>query len=294
MIGFTEKELILFENALENYVQSDDISHDKLFSSMRYSLMAGGKRIRPYILWAFCKICGGSFKDCLAFACAAEMIHTYSLIHDDLPCMDNDDLRRGKPTNHKVYGEATAILAADALQALAFEIMLSEETIEKVGAEKAAKAAGVLAKYAGAKGMCGGQAIDIDSQGKKINADTLIKMNSEKTGALIAACAQMGCIVGGANKIELDAAYKYAVNLGLAFQAVDDLLDVQSSEAELGKTIGSDLGNEKSTYVSIFEVQRAREIAKEYTQKAIDALGVFEKNTDDLKSLAEELLKRKY
>jgi len=293
MAGFTKEELSLFEEALIKYTTPKDKEHEYIFSSMRYSLMAGGKRIRPYIVWAFAKLFDVSFDKCLPFACAIEMIHTYSLIHDDLPCMDDDDLRRGKPTNHKIFGEAVAVIAGDCLLTRAFEIMVMPETVKKVGAVSASKAAGILASFAGAEGMCAGQVLDILSEGKNINAETLMKMDSEKTSALIAASALMGCTLGKANKKQLKAAYEFSYNLGVAFQVIDDILDATGSEEELGKPIGSDKDNEKSTYVSLFGIEKAKETADALTDKAIAALDIFGEKADEIKDFAKELLKRK-
>ena len=293
MAGFTKEELALFEEALMNYASPKDEAHEYIFTSMKYSLMAGGKRIRPYIVWAFAKYFGVKFEDMLPFACAIEMIHTYSLIHDDLPCMDDDDLRRGKPTNHKVFGEAIAVIAGDSLLTLAFDTALCEKTIKKVGARKAAKAAGVLARFAGAEGMCAGQVLDILSEGKNISAETLFRLDSEKTSALIAASALMGCIIGGADKKQLNAAFDFAYNLGIAFQVIDDILDATSTEEELGKPIGSDEDNDKSTYVSLFGIEKAKEKADELTIKAIGALDIFGENADEIREFAKELLRRK-
>lgn len=267
--------------------------YDNLISSMEYSLSAGGKRIRPILLLEFCRVCCGEYEKAIPFASAIETVHTYSLIHDDLPCMDDDELRRGKPSNHIKFGEAIALLAGDALLNLAFETMLSEEALNLVGAEVAAKAAKILADASGSKGMIAGQVIDIESEGKDIPLEILKEMDLKKTGALIVAAAKMGCIIAKASEKEINAAEKYAKNLGLAFQVVDDILDVTSSSEVLGKKVGSDETNSKSTYVSLLGLEKSKEIALELTEKAIDALNELSGDTALLKELALSLINRK-
>ena len=294
MTGFSEKEKRAFEETLERYLSADHPLHEALFSAMRYSALSGGKRIRPYLLVTFCRLFGGSFELALPFACALEMIHTYSLIHDDLPAMDNDDLRRGRPTNHKVYGEAAAILAGDALQAKAFEIMLSKESVAAAGASRAARAAAILAEKAGVAGMCGGQGIDLAFEGKEIAPQILLQMDLEKTGALLSAAAQMGAVLAGAPEEMLAPAREYAENLGIAFQITDDLLDLTGSEETFGKPIGSDLQNGKSTYVSLYGASGARAQAALYTEKAKAAASLLPGGGKELSELADQLIKRTY
>ena len=283
----------LIREGLETYVPEEKLPQGSLFRAMRYSLFAGGKRVRPVLLLEFCGVCGGDQKAALPFACAVEMVHTYSLIHDDLPCMDDDDLRRGKPSNHVAFGEARALLAGDALLTKAFETMLSAEAVERVGADRAAEAAGLLASASGAYGMAGGQMIDLESEGKRIDADALIRMDECKTGALIEAAAKMGCVLAGAGREELRAAGAYAKSLGLAFQITDDILDVQGDPAATGKPVGSDAEKEKSTYVSILGIDRARELAAQLTAAAVQALGVFGGRGAYLQKLAVQLSERK-
>ena len=294
MLNFDPLWLEEIEKALDVYTQSDQALHETLFSSMRYSLQSGGKRLRPMLVLSFCDLCGGAWREALPFACAIEMIHTYSLIHDDLPSMDNDDLRRGKPTNHKVFGEGLAVIAGDALQALAFDVMLRKETIEACGAGKAAQAAGILARACGVYGMCGGQAIDLASEGRRIDEETLREMDREKTGALIKAAALMGCALGGANQAQREAAEEYASAVGLAFQIVDDLLDVNGDEKTVGKTLRSDAANEKSTYVSLLGEDGARKEAAALTARATEALKLFGDGAEPLKELARQLAVRTY
>ncbi len=281
-----EQELLSYLPKVEN----ENIQ--KLVSAMEYSLMAGGKRVRPMLVLEFAKLCGGSEEAAMPFACAIEMIHTYSLIHDDLPCMDNDDLRRGKPTNHKVYGEATALLAGNGLLTLAFETALSAKAIELNGYEKCAQAAKVLALYAGADGMLGGQMIDLESEGKSVSVDHLKEMDNKKTGALMIAACKLGCISAGATKEQLDAACSYADNIGLAFQIIDDILDITSSTETLGKPVGSDDENEKSTYAALLGIEECKRLSAELTENAVNALDIFENDTEKLRNFAYYLLNR--
>lgn len=231
----SEKYRALIDNALEQYFPTLHKKVETVADAMRYSLMAPGKRIRPMLVLEFCNICGGEQSAALPFACAVEMVHTYSLIHDDLPCMDDDEYRRGRPSNHVKYGEAVALLAGDALLTLAFDVMLSKDSMEKIGADKAASAAGVLARAIGCRGMIGGQVIDISSQGKFLSQEELDFMHSQKTGALIRGACEIGCIIAGADKSMFKAAKCYAEKLGLAFQIADDVLDVISNIEEMGK-----------------------------------------------------------
>ena len=280
------------EKELLSYLPEKDDLIGNLVSSMEYSLTAGGKRVRPMLVTEFAKLCGGSEEAAMPFACAIEMIHTYSLIHDDLPCMDNDDLRRGKPTNHKVYGEACALLAGSGLLTLAFETASSEKAVRLNCAEKCLAAVKVLAEAAGAEGMLGGQIIDLESEGKKVTADHLRIMDAKKTGALIIASAKLGCISAGATEQQMQAAVTYAENIGVAFQIIDDILDVTSSTEELGKPVGSDSENDKSTYAALLGIEECRRISRKLTEKAVDALKIFENGTEILEKFAYYLLNR--
>lgn len=282
----------LIETALKDFLPQGNFTEQTLIDSMEYSLMVGGKRIRPLLTLLFCELCGEDVKKALPYACAVEMIHTYSLIHDDLPCMDDDDFRRGKPSNHKVYGEDIATLSGDAMQSLAFEIMLSPKSVEAVTAQKAVKAAHTLAKYSGTLGMVGGQVIDIESENKNAGLDTLSEMDEKKTGALIKAACEMGCIIGGATQKQVEAATQYAHSIGLAFQIVDDILDVTSTSEELGKPVGSDSDNNKSTYVTHLGIDRCKQLVDELTNTAVESLNAFECDTTALKELAYSLSKR--
>ena len=281
------------ERMLERLLPSE---RDELFAgvidAMRYSLLGGGKRIRPLLLLEFCRLCGGDPEKALPWACALEMIHSYSLIHDDLPCMDDDDMRRGRASCHKVYGEATALLAGDALLTMAFETSCSPEYAAAVGEDRALRASWELARAAGAYGMVGGQQIDLSSEGRGISLDVLRKMDECKTGALIRAAARMGCILGGGREELLQAADRYARALGLAFQIVDDVLDVTGTPETLGKPVRSDLERDKATYVSLLGLAEAGQEAKRLTDEAVEALAPFGLPADTLRGLAIQLSSR--
>lgn len=263
----------------------------KLYEAMRYSLLAGGKRIRPVLALECCVLCGGEPETALPFACAVEMLHTYSLIHDDLPCMDDDDLRRGRPTSHRVFGEAAAVLAGDALQAAAFEWMLRRPNRRDVPAERAAEAAWVLARAAGADGMAGGQMLDMESGDGTPSLERLTLLHELKTGAMIAAAAEIGCIVGGGNEEQRAALRRYAEKLGLAFQIRDDILDVTGSSAAMGKNAGSDRAGEKATFASLLGLEECARRVDGATEEAKAALEGFS-NAEFLRWLADRLAKR--
>ena len=241
-----------------------------LYDAMTYSLLAGGKRIRPVLTLETCRMCGGDVEAALPFACAVEMVHTYSLIHDDLPCMDNDDLRRGKPTNHKVYGEATAVLAGDGLLTAAFETMTRYAA--PFPPERVVEAIDCLARGAGPAGMVGGQALDMAGEGRALTMPEVKELQALKTGALITAAAELGCILAGADQDRRRAVREYAAEMGLAFQVRDDILDVEGDEQSLGKPVGSDAASEKTTFVTIKGVESCRSMVHELTEKAIRAL----------------------
>lgn len=273
-------------SALKEYLPAAD---DVVSQAMRYSVENGGKRIRPALLLEFCRVCGGDYKKAMPFACALEMIHTYSLIHDDLPCMDNDDFRRGKPSCHIAFGEEYALLAGDALLTLAFETAMKSN----LSAEITVKAAKELAKAAGVMGMVGGQVLDLQNEGKKVGVSDLQKTDELKTGELIRAACVLGCVCAGADDKKIAAAEKYAHDIGIAFQIVDDILDVTSDEETLGKPIGSDEENQKSTYVSLLGTEKSRKTAEELTLNAQKALDAFDGDVSSLKDFAEKLKNRK-
>lgn len=275
--------------ALDGYFKTDeDYPIKGLADSMRYSLLAGGKRIRPMLVLEFCRISGGDLEAALPVACAIEMLHTYSLIHDDLPCMDDDDLRRGRPTNHVVYGECTATLAGDALQAEAFGAILRSA----LPAERRALCAQCLADGVGLDGMCGGQYLDMLGEGKTLTEDELNEINSRKTGALLIAACRMGVAAGGGNDKMMEAAMQYGAAIGAAFQIRDDMLDVLSTNEVLGKPVGSDKQENKNTYMALLGQDKCADMVLRLTQHAKTALqGAFE-DTDFLCDLADSLANR--
>ena len=277
---------------LETAIPECDFGEEIVHNAMSYSLGIGGKRIRPVLVLEFCRVCGGDIEKALPFAAAIEMIHTYSLIHDDLPCMDDDDMRRGMPTCHKKYGEEYALLAGDALLTRAFGL-IAESLIAKETPEVAVKAIAELSLLAGSNGMIGGQVVDLKNEDKPCTLEVLQTMDSLKTGALIRCAAVLGVLAAKGNKDQLESAKGYADNLGHAFQIVDDILDVVGDEKELGKPIGSDAQSNKSTYVSILGIDKSKEYADEYTNKAISSLDIFGEESDFLKKLALSLISRK-
>ncbi|MBQ7983945.1 MAG: polyprenyl synthetase family protein [Clostridia bacterium] len=264
--------------------------YPSLTAAIRYSLLSGGKRIRPYLTLAFCDLFGGNPSAALDFGCALEMIHTYSLIHDDLPCMDDDALRRGKPTNHVVYGEATAVLAGDALLTEAFSVV----TTADISAEVSTAAVRLLAQAAGMHGMIGGQMIDLRGEEDRLDFDALLEMHAKKTGALIRAACLLGCLSAGITDptdIRYQAAITYASNIGLAFQVIDDRLDAIGSVEELGKPIGSDKEQGKTTFLSFMTADQAYDYARDLTDQAKDAVALFA-GREKLVDLADLLLNR--
>ena len=283
-----KNKLYFYKDIIESYLAScfvEDEPQKKLFESMRYSLLAGGKRIRGALCLAFCELCGGDVSKALPFAAALEMVHCYSLIHDDLPCMDNDDFRRGKPTNHRVYGEAQAILAGDGLLTAAF----SQLAKANLPAERIVKSVRTLAYCSGELGMVGGQILDMEAEQRPCTQQDVYDIQSRKTGALICAACCLGIIAAGGTQQQENAANDYAKSLGLAFQIRDDILDVIGDAAKLGKATGVD--EKKNTFVRIYGIDRCEEMVKEETEKAIESLSIFT-NTDFLVALAQEMEKR--
>ncbi len=280
----TEKELM-------SYFDGDDPTLATIFDAQKYSLLGGGKRIRPYLVLAFCRMFGGKEQAALPLACAIEMIHTYSLIHDDLPCMDNDDYRRGKLTNHKVYGEATAVLAGDALLTKAFEVIASAPFLTN---EAKMQAVALVALSAGDRGMIGGQTMDMAAEtAKACDLEYLIKMHGMKTGALIRASAKLGCIAAGkaVDSEEALAADCYAEKIGLAFQIVDDVLDVVGDAKLLGKNVGVDKAANKLTFTNFYTVEQAKAYAQKLTEEAVNAITRYD-GGGELEALAYYLLQR--
>ena len=276
------------EDYLKNiYPQFRSEPQAELFDAMEYSLLAGGKRLRPIFVLDFCRMCGGDWRKAAPFAAAMEMIHTYSLIHDDLPCMDNDDFRRGRPTNHKVYGETMAILAGDGLLTDAFMLAASCELPNLADMSLAIQ---VLAQNAGSLGMVGGQVLDIQSEQRELTEQEVIDIQSRKTGGLINAACVLGVIAGGGDEQKIETAATFAGALGMAFQIRDDMLDVIGTQEEMGKGVGTD--EAKNTFVKLYGLEKCEELVQRYTAVAIDALGIFQDNSY-MTALAKSLTDRR-
>ena len=285
---YYESRKQLVDNFLEKRMQKRGISN--VDDAMKYSLLAGGKRLRPILLMATADALGANGYDFLTAACGLEMIHTYSLIHDDLPCMDNDDYRRGRLTNHKVFGEALALLAGDGLLTLAFEVMAEQRNVKP---STLVEFIHETAMCAGNFGMVGGQALDLEAEGRAISAKELKTLHEGKTGAMFIAAVRGGAHLAGATEEQLLALTRFAELVGLAFQIEDDILDVTSTQEELGKPIGSDAKNEKSTYVSLFGLEEARKMADETTEEAWRCLDMFGEKADALRELAKLMCHRR-
>ncbi len=285
-----KEQTAAYQQAIERYLADSCFRYPQepqqiLFESMRYSLLAGGKRLRPIFVFDFCRMCGGKWEGALPFAAAVEMVHTYSLIHDDLPCMDNDDYRRGKLTNHKVYGEATAVLAGDALLTAAFSTIVRADYPAQIRID----AVTALATCAGELGMVGGQVLDMNSEERQCTEQEVLDIQNRKTGALIRAACMMGVIAAGGTKEQLCAAQSFADHLGLAFQIRDDMLDVIGNQAELGKAVGVDAV--KNTFVQLYGLKACDEMVSEHTHAAIKSLCAFDEAAY-MTALANQLVSR--
>ncbi len=292
----------MFEDALKSYKTAIDnqidllfpnmeLSYDSVLSASRYSLTLGGKRIRPILVLQFCKLLGGNTDNAYNFAVALEMIHTYSLIHDDLPCMDDDDTRRGNPSCHKKYGEDTALLAGDTLLTEAFSVAAKSH----ITPQQICDGISILSYYAGLHGMIGGQVLDLSFESTKPNVQQLLDMYERKTAGLLIAACKLGAIASGNYDDDiLNKAYEFAKNLGIAFQIIDDILDYTADEALLGKPVGSDEKNNKTTFVTIYGIEKAKDYAKEFTQKAMDSLRNFSGDITEIEALTKYLLNRNY
>ena len=278
----------IVEKALAGYLAGVREDVPVLAEAMKYSVLGGGKRIRPFLAIETCRTFGGNVENVIPLACALEMIHCSSLIHDDLPCMDDDDLRRGKPTSHVKFGEANALLAGDALILYAFETAAKSELPPSYIAD----AVNCIASAAGANGMVGGQMLDLFAEDNEIDEQTLRKLYSMKTGALIRCACMLGCIAANAGEEEIDAVYKYSEKIGLTFQIIDDILDVTSTESVLGKPIGSDIEQNKTTFLTFMSIDDAERTAKETTRSAIETIRPYDKD-GLLCDFAEYLLNRK-
>ncbi|SCM80129.1 geranyltranstransferase [uncultured Sporomusa sp.] len=285
---YCQVKISLIDEALSQYLPAETYP-PIIYEAMRYSLFAGGKRLRPIMLMAAADAVGGDGNDFLPVACALEMIHTYSLVHDDLPAMDNDDYRRGKPTNHKIYGEGMAILAGDGLLTAAFAMMVSQT---KVDPAVLVTVVGEIAAAAGAAGMIGGQAVDLISEGKTIDAATLEFMHQAKTGALFKAALRAGAMLAGGSKAQIDALSQYAEQFGLAFQITDDILDVVGTQEKIGKPVGSDIRNHKATYVTLHTLDGAKQLAQQAVDNALASLDRFGPEAHILRELVVYLITR--
>lgn len=285
----------IVENHLLDFLPEVDSKSKTVYDAMAYSLQAGGKRLRPVLVLATCEFSGGDINEALPYALALEYIHTYSLIHDDLPCVDNDDLRRGVPTNHKVFGEAMATLAGDGLLNSAFEAMLKDMLLDFDNEEllkRKVRAANTIGKAAGCKGMIAGQVADIEAEGKKCSEEMLGYINANKTGAIISAAVLAGAYLGGADKNTLMKLSEYSQCLGLAFQICDDILDVTGTTEELGKEVGHDAETDKSTYPAVYGLEYSIEKFKELNQKAIECVQDMD-NSEFFVALVKKLEKRR-
>jgi geranylgeranyl diphosphate synthase type II len=282
----------LVDKALEAYFPASEGPASAVISAMKYSLLAGGKRIRPILCIGGAEAIGGKVSDVLPVACALELIHTYSLIHDDLPFMDDDDLRRGKPTNHKVFGEAVALLAGDGLLTEAFKLMASAAFTERVSPPLLLSAIRLIAHAAGYEGMVGGQTVDIQSEKETVDVSMVEFIHRRKTGALIAAAVCSGALLGGANKTQLQAMDTYGRGIGLAFQISDDILNVEGDSQSLGKSVGSDERKRKVTYPAVVGLEKSKEIQTHLVESAIESLGVFDYRADPLRQIARYIIDR--
>ena len=281
------------QEALQKYLPSVECLQKSVLEAVRYSLSAGGKRLRPALVMEFCRVCGEEPETALPVACAIEMLHTFSLIHDDMPCMDNDDMRRGKPSCHKAFGEATAMLAGDALAMLPYQIIADAGLRKRLSRDSALKIIRLLGELSGIWGMIGGQTIDLENENKRPDVSVILEMYRMKTGALLEFCCRAGCIAAGADADKQLAAGSYGQRLGLAFQIVDDILDVTADEKLLGKPVGSDAADGKYTYVTAVGLEKSKEKAAELTAQAKEQLVEFSDN-EFLMGLTDLLLERRF
>lgn len=287
-----EKRLLVERNLISLSVPPANLP-STIYNSMHYSLLAGGKRIRPVLAIAAAEAVNGTPESAIPVAVAVEMIHTYSLIHDDLPAMDNDDLRRGKPTNHKVFGEATAILAGDGLLTLAFTLLSDKYLCTNTPADRVLRIIHEISIGAGPSGMVGGQQLDIESEGKNIDLKDLEQLHMKKTGALIKASVRGGGIAGGASEGELEALTEYAEKAGLAFQIADDILDVEGSPEEVGKSTGKDSKQNKNTYPALLGLEESKTLENRLVHEAVEALKGFDEKAEPLRAIAKYIVERK-
>jgi geranylgeranyl diphosphate synthase, type II len=284
----------LIDERIIEFLPNGKAYPESIHEAMRYSLLAGGKRLRPVLVMAASETLGRDRQEVMPFAIAAEMIHTYTLIHDDLPALDNDDLRRGKPTNHKVFGEATAILAGDALLTQAFILMTRAAGMDSVPPECILKATHEMASALGSTGMIGGQVVDLESEGKPITAETLEYIHIYKTGFLIRACIRCGGLLSQATEGQLNSLSSFGAHIGLAFQIIDDILDITGDQEKLGKDIGSDLTRDKATYPALYGLEDSKRKAEDLVDESIECLKEFDDRADPLREIARFFVQRTY
>ncbi len=289
---YLNERSVLVDRALDRWLPREDVLPRSLHQSMRYSIFAGGKRLRPILMIAASEAVGGSAQQVMHAACAMEMIHTYSLVHDDLPAMDNDDFRRGRPTNHKAYGEATAILAGDALLTEAFRLLADADANRSTEPSAVLRVIELVARFAGSQGMVGGQIVDMESEGQEVDFPTLEYIHTHKTGGLILASVQVGAILGGGDEEQIRALTRFAGAAGLAFQIADDILDVVGDQSALGKDVGSDQARGKVTYPALLGLAEARQRAQELCSLAVDSLSPLGASAEPLQMLARYIVDR--
>ncbi len=289
---YLKERIRLVDSALDRYLPGAETLPTRLHEAIRYSVFAGGKRIRPILMLAACEAVGGEIKNVLPAACAIEMVHSYSLIHDDLPAMDDDDLRRGNPTNHKVYGEATAILAGDGLLTEAFILLSNKDVWGDVSAEESREAINIIARSSGSRGMVGGQVVDMEAEKAPVDLPTLEYIHTHKTGALILAAVDVGALLGGASLEQRRALCRYGEAAGLAFQVADDVLDIVADQSQLGKDVGSDQQRGKATYPALLGLAGARQHADELRDRALAALDIFSASAQPLREIANYIIDR--
>ena len=292
LVEYLKRKKKLIDEALEKVIPQETDFPQSLHKAMRYALLPGGKRIRPILVMAAYEAVGGSGDGILPYACALELIHAYSLIHDDLPALDNDDYRRGKPTAHKAFGEATAILAGDALLTEAFRLMSTEGPEREVRPRVAIEAIGEISRAAGAAGMIAGQVVDLESEGKQVELPILEFIHTHKTGSLILVCVRTGGLLGGATEVEMEALTRYGKAIGLAFQITDDILDVEGNRIAMGRPPGADVARKKVTYPALLGLGESKRRYNELIAKAIEALELFGDMGEPLREIALYIGKR--
>jgi len=289
---YLKERIRLIDLALDRYLPAVEMLPTRLHEAIRYSVFAGGKRVRPILMLAACEAVGGEIKNVLPAACAIEMVHSYSLIHDDLPAMDDDDFRRGNPTNHKVYGEATAILAGDGLLTEAFILLSNQDVWGDTPVDRVREAINIIAKNSGSRGMVGGQVVDMEAEKVPVDLPTLEYIHTHKTGALILAAVDVGALLGGASIEQRRALCRYGEAAGLAFQVADDILDIVADQSQLGKDVGSDQQRGKATYPALLGLTGARQHADELRDRALSALDIFSVSAQPLREIANYIVNR--